>query len=49
VGTDFAYACTFIREVRGFFAMDNGIRFEISAGLASGSQKTTRYNNRAPA
>jgi putative salt-induced outer membrane protein YdiY len=29
-----------------FFTMDNGIRFKILEGLASGIQVTTRYNNR---
>jgi putative salt-induced outer membrane protein YdiY len=29
--------------------MDNGIRLKIVAGLASGFQVTTRYNNRPPA
>lgn len=29
-----------------FFTMDNGIRFKIVEGLASGFQVTTRYNNR---
>jgi putative salt-induced outer membrane protein YdiY len=29
-----------------FFTMDNGIRFKILEGLASGFQVTTRYNNR---
>jgi hypothetical protein len=28
--------------------MDNGIRFKIWEGLASGFQVTTRYNNRPP-
>lgn len=32
-----------------FFTMDNGIRFKILEGLASGFQVTTRYNNRPPA
>jgi putative salt-induced outer membrane protein YdiY len=32
-----------------FFTMDNGIRMKILAGLASGFQVTTRYNNRPPA
>jgi len=32
-----------------FFTMDNGIRTKILAGLASGFQVTTRYNNRPPA
>ena len=32
-----------------FFTMDNGIRMKIFAGLASGFQVTTRYNNRPPA
>jgi putative salt-induced outer membrane protein YdiY len=32
-----------------FFTMDNGIRMKIVAGLASGFQVTTRYNNRPPA
>ncbi len=31
-----------------FFTMDNGIRMKIFAGLASGFQVTTRYNNRPP-
>jgi putative salt-induced outer membrane protein YdiY len=31
-----------------FFTMDNGIRMKILAGLASGFQVTTRYNNRPP-
>lgn len=32
-----------------FFTMDNGVRMKILAGLASGFQVTTRYNNRPPA
>jgi putative salt-induced outer membrane protein YdiY len=32
-----------------FFTMDNGIRFKLLEGLASGFQVTTRYNNRPPA
>jgi len=32
-----------------FFTMDNGVRMKIIAGLASGFQVTTRYNNRPPA
>jgi putative salt-induced outer membrane protein YdiY len=32
-----------------FLTMDNGIRLKIVAGLASGFQVTTRYNNRPPA
>jgi putative salt-induced outer membrane protein YdiY len=32
-----------------FFTMDNGVRMKIVAGLASGFQVTTRYNNRPPA
>ena len=32
-----------------FFTMDNGVRMKIFAGLASGFQVTTRYNNRPPA
>ncbi len=32
-----------------FFTMDNGARMKIFAGLASGFQVTTRYNNRPPA
>jgi putative salt-induced outer membrane protein YdiY len=32
-----------------FFSMDNGVRMKILAGLASGFQVTTRYNNRPPA
>ena len=31
-----------------FFTMDNGVRMKIFAGLASGFQVTTRYNNRPP-
>jgi putative salt-induced outer membrane protein YdiY len=31
-----------------FFTMDNGVRTKILAGLASGFQVTTRYNNRPP-
>ena len=32
-----------------FFTMDNGVRLKILAGLTSGFQVTTRYNNRPPA
>ena len=32
-----------------FFTMDNGIRLKIVAGLTSGFQVTTRYNNQPPA
>ncbi|MBX3329083.1 MAG: DUF481 domain-containing protein [Nitrospira sp.] len=32
-----------------YYTMDNGIRLKILAGLASGFQVTTRYNNRPPA
>lgn len=32
-----------------FFTMDNGVRMKILAGLSSGFQVTTRYNNRPPA
>ena len=32
-----------------FFTMDNGVRMKILAGLKSGFQVTTRYNNRPPA
>jgi len=32
-----------------FFTMDNGIRLKIVAGLSSGFQVTTRYNNQPPA
>jgi putative salt-induced outer membrane protein YdiY len=32
-----------------FFTMDNGVRMKMLAGLASGFQVTTRYNNRPPA
>ena len=32
-----------------YFTMDNGFRLKILAGLASGFQVTTRYNNRPPA
>jgi putative salt-induced outer membrane protein YdiY len=32
-----------------FFTMDNGVRMKIIAGLTSGFQVTTRYNNRPPA
>ncbi len=31
-----------------FFTMDNGVRMKIIAGLTSGFQVTTRYNNRPP-
>ncbi len=31
-----------------YFTMDNGVRFKILEGLASGFQVTTRYNNRPP-
>ena len=32
-----------------FFTMDNGIRLKVMAGLSSGFQVTTRYNNQPPA
>ncbi len=32
-----------------YYTMDNGFRLKILAGLASGFQVTTRYNNRPPA
>ena len=32
-----------------YFTMDNGMRLKMLAGLASGFQVTTRYNNRPPA
>jgi putative salt-induced outer membrane protein YdiY len=32
-----------------YFTMDNGIRIKLIAGLVSGFQVTTRYNNRPPA
>lgn len=32
-----------------FYTMDNGVRLKILAGLTSGFQVTTRYNNRPPA
>lgn len=32
-----------------FFTMDNGIRLKVIAGLSSGFQVTTRYNNQPPA
>ncbi len=32
-----------------FFTMDNGVRLKILAGLTSGFQVNTRYNNRPPA
>lgn len=32
-----------------YFTMDNGIRLKLIAGLVSGFQLTTRYNNRPPA
>lgn len=32
-----------------FFTMDNGVRLKVLAGLSSGFQVTTRYNNRPPA